>query len=897
MRTLSLRTLIISVFLLVFGLTLTPTESAMALSRGDSDSSSDGSKKGDKDDKDDKKKDFKEVVEDFEKVEGLFDLYVNSEDGKVYLAIKPDQLNVIYLCGITRSRGDGSYYDSGAMGAEFPFFFKKVAKTIQMIVENDRIRADKGSSLEKAVERGVSNSLFASSDIVKSKPGPDDEILVDASKYFVRDVANTGYFLGTLRKTGFSFDKSNSHFGPVKSFEQNTEIDVNLYFSTKKPADGQYLNSPYAMIHTYHYSLSTLPESNFKPRLADDRVGHFLTLYQDYTNLDTESPYVRYVNRWDLQKEEPYADMSKPVNPIVFWLENTIPEEFRKSVAEGVLYWNKSYEKIGFKDALVVKQMPDDADWDPADVRYNTIRWMVMPGAGYAVGPSRVNPYTGQIYDADIRISADFIRYMFNYVETQVKPVAYGADFNPPVEEWEAFYHSLEPDQKQRFCNYGDELAREAGYAYSIISVRNDFDDKDEITKKFVHQYIVDLVAHEVGHTLGFRHNFKSSTMNSTEQLCDESFTREKGLIASCMDYAPANIAPEGMEQGEFFVTTPGPYDDWVVEYAYKQLEAGTTIGELDELAQISRRAAEAGLQYGTDEDALGGSVRSIDPTCNYFDLGDDPMVYYRDRCALTDELWSKIENAFEKDGVSYEKIRRVFSAGWRGYRDASRNISKYVGGYYHNRSHVGDPGATVPFTPVPASRQIEAVNFLVNEIFASSAFETPARLLNKLQPVRFPDFKWSIYYMPRIDFPLHQTVMAIQANALYRLYASTTLHRIEDQARQYGPGEEIFSMSDLFKRLRRGIWTELQNSGNVDSYRRNLQLEHLKILQIIYLSTGTTFPQDARSLAYNDLSVIAGAIDGIVSGGGTDEMTTSHLKRVASDIRATMNANVSRKL
>ena len=103
--------------------------------------------------------------------------------------------------------------------------------------------------------------------------------------------------------------------------------------------------------------------------------------------------------------------------------------------------------------------------------------------------------------------------------------------------------------------------------------------------------------------------------------------------------------------------------------------------------------------------------------------------------------------------------------------------------------------------------------------------------------------------------------------------------------------------MADLFKRLRRGIWTELQSSGNVDSYRRNLQLEHLKILQTIYLSTGATFPQDARSLAYNDLSVISGAIDGIVRGGGTDAMTTSHLKRVASDIRATMNANVSRKL
>ncbi|HSG99573.1 MAG TPA: zinc-dependent metalloprotease, partial [candidate division Zixibacteria bacterium] len=782
-------------------------------------------------------KDFAEVVKDYRKVEGLFDLYINDEESKMYFAIKPDQLNVVYMCGVTRNAGDGSYYDSGSMGGEFPFYLMRVGEKIQMMIKNVLFRADEKSAASRAIERGLSNSLFNSAKVVEAKEGPKGEILVDAADLFLFDVGNTSYFLGSAGKTGFSFDRGNSYFGTCKSFPQNTEIDVNLYFQTSRPNDALYLMSPYSMIHTYHFSLSTLPETGYRPRLADDRVGHFLTLYQDYSNMDAEDPYVRYVSRWHLEKEEPYAEMSKPKQPIVFWLENTIPEEYRKSVAEGVLFWNKSFEKIGFKDAMVVKQMPDDADWDPADVRYNTVRWIIMPGGGYAVGPSRTNPFTGQIYDADIRISSDFLRYMFNYVETAVKPIAFGADGNPPETEWEAFFHSLNPRQKQMFCNFGSELAMEAGYAYSVLEARNTLEDKDEVTKKFVHEYTVDLVSHEVGHTLGFRHNFKASTMNTVAQLCDEEYTDKNGLIGTCMDYTPANIAPEGKTQGAFFNTTPGPYDDWVIEYAYKPLDATTPEGEIPELRKIAERAAEAGLQYGTDEDALGGSVRSIDPTCNYFDIGADPMVYYRDRVAMTNELWAKMEDHFSQDNTNYSKFRRVFASGWRGYREAAGNIAKYIGGYYHNRSHVGDPGATVPYTPVPASEQLAAINFLNEKIFAADAFKIQARLLNKLQAERYPDFAFSVWTMPRIDYPVHDAVLNIQRSALFKIYAATTLDRIHDQELQFAPGAEKVTMADVFRGVRRGIWTEVQSGGAINSYRRNLQLEHLNILKMVYLN------------------------------------------------------------
>ena len=205
-----------------------------------------------------------------------------------------------------------------------------------------------------------------------------------------------------MKGVGFKFDKSNSYYNYVKSFPNNSEIDVSIHYKSISPKYKFTLADSRSMIHKYHISISLLPASSYVPRVADDRVGHFMTMYQDYSDTYKESPYVRFINRWNLQKLNPSLNISEPIEPIVFWIENTVPHEFRDAVREGIEKWNLAFEKIGFKNAIVAKQMPDDATWDPADTRYNTIRWMVQPGSAYAVGPSRANPFTGELYDADI---------------------------------------------------------------------------------------------------------------------------------------------------------------------------------------------------------------------------------------------------------------------------------------------------------------------------------------------------------------------------------------------------------------------------------------------------------------------------------------------------------------
>ena len=846
-------------------------------------------KKADQDNEKTNGKAFETVIKDFEKIEGLFTFYVKADEAKVYMAIAPDQFDKIYMCNITRSAGDGAFYDNGAAQGGFPFEFKQVGKNIQMIQKNIRFRADSTTALAKAIDRGVSNSIYGVAKM-ESEPQKDTKaVLVDLSGFFIQDVSNTGYQLGKERKLEYTFDKENSYFGTIKSFPLNSEIDANYHFKTSKPNDAQAFPSPYSMIHTYHFSLSALPETGYMPRLADDRIGYFQTLYQDYTNLNTETPYVRYIDRRQLEKAFPDSAISPPKEPIVYWLENTIPEEYREYVKEGVLLWNRAFEKIGFRDAIVVKQMSDTASWDPADIRYSTIRWVVFPGQTYAVGPRHSNPFTGQIYDADVRVCVDFIRWMYIYSDYYVDPLAAETDkFN--------MSDAASPYGRD-YCNYAEEAAKDAAFAMNVLLARNDFDGVGEVTQEFVRSYIVDLVTHEVGHTLGLRHNFKASVIHTNQQRHDKARTSTMGLTGSVMDYNPANIAPEGVEQGEYWHSTPGTYDYWAIEYGYKPIDAETPEAELFELEKIASRCGDPFLAYGTDEDVFGNSMTGIDPLCNQRDLSDDPIAFYRDEISLSKELWSKIEEKFEQPGNRYQMMLSAFERGWRPYNYASRVVPKFIGGIYRNNYHVGDVDGKLPFEPVSAARQKEAMLFLKENIFAPDAFAFSADLLNKLQPERLEDFSYSAGKVKRVDYPIHDQVFACQKEPIDRLFDPITLQRLQDIELRYEPNQEKYTMADMFTDLRRAIWSELVSMENINSFRRRLQRYHLDKDIAMVLEQTNAIPEDARTLARNDLKILQEAIPKALSNPNLDIYTKAHLEESKARIEAALKASSERSL
>lgn len=843
-----------------------------------------------------KAKPFSKLIKDKVAVKGLFTFYRDTVDNSVLMEIRADQIGPIFLCGVSINRGDGAIMEGSRMVQTYPFYFKREGNQLLFMEKNLRIRADSSSTMNKAVQSGISDGLLASSEI-KSAPRDDSTgaVLVDPGSYFVRDILNLGYFVGTLGKAGVSFDQNNSGFRKITSFPQNSEIEIEAQFHTRKPMSATALQNPYSFSHVYHYSLSTLPESDYVPRLADDRVGHFLTLYQDYSRLDRETPYVRYVDRWNLTKKNPGARISAPVEPIVYWVENTVPIKYRDAIARGIEYWDKSFQKLGYRNAIIARQMPDDAEWDPADVRYSTVRWLIAKNNPYgAIGPHRSNPFTGQIYDADVGITADMIRGLYLNVERRVAPVSFDGEVREDFPEWKkALYESL--GDAGNLCQVGVGMALDAQFSMAYLTATiSDPDMLDSLTHKYIDDFLVFVIAHEVGHTLGFRHNFKSSAIYSLEQMSDPSFTGLHGLIGSAMDYPSPNLALPGEKQGDYYTTVPGPYDDWVIEYAYADFEAETPEDELPQLLEIASRAPEDGLFYGTDEDAFGLSAKSIDPRVNIWDLGDDPISFFERELVITREIWLNSMKGFEKPGTRFQKILAVFNTGWRPYRISSLAVPKFVGGLYHNRYHVDNLDNSLPFRVVPAKEQRRAIAFLRDHIFAADAFILPDDLLNKLERENLQDFAFSAFSVPQVDYPLHQVILSVQNAALNQLYSTFIIGRLLNNLERTKPGEEQFTMHNMFTDVRRSIWGEIVGPTNVNSYRRQLQLSHLNRIIGIYLSRSPRYPMDAHTLAADDLRILDDAARKAIVSPRLNDMSVAHFKEVVRQIESARSARLS---
>jgi len=570
-----------------------------------------------------------------------------------------------------------------------------------------------------------------------------------------------------------------------------------------------------------------------------------------------------------------------------------------------VLLWNKAFERIGFKDAVAVKQQPDNADWDAADVRYSTIRWFAGVDATFAIGPSRANPFTGQIYDADIGISEGIIRVTRRQAEEFVEPVVPEAQQEPI---WLPTAWSHNP---RFFCDYANGLAQQAAFAVSLLDARQEL--TTEVQQKLLHEYVVELVAHEVGHTLGLRHNFRASILLKPNELNDVAKTDEIGQTASVMDYNPIVIAAKGERQGHFLTPTLGPYDYWAIEYAYKPI-AGD---EKAELVRIASRVADPTLPYATDEDALGTySPSAIDPLVNQFDQSDDPIAYFRKRIGIVSELWASEDTKLAKPGEGYQVLRRAMSRGLNEYNRALLTSSKFVGGIYHHRDHVGDPHGRLPFTPVPATKQREALEFLRTYAFSEKAFQLPPSLQDKLAIDRLPGLDFISYFtVQRIDFPWHDTVLSIQRAVLNRLYHPITLARIQDDELRFAPNEKPFTMADMFQGLDAAIWSELDTGATkISSLRRNLQREQLKQLIrlvlrpappspsaspvgiIIPLPPTPRPPEDATTLARASLVELQAKIrKALASRTLTDATSRAHLQETQARITQTLQAQIQK--
>ncbi|QDU79984.1 hypothetical protein Pla110_17060 [Polystyrenella longa] len=864
-------------------------------------------------------------------VSGMWDIYYSEE--KMLVHLKSTHLNkdYLFLTSIARGISEGAVLGgmSWGFGDDVLWSFKKVGEKIHVLRRNVRFKADPKTPEAEAVKLAYSDSVLYALPILETEKGGD---LVDMSKIFMSDDQGIGRSLGA----GFRFASDRSTWSSIKAFPHNVELQVAAVYSgigrefdTVPDARGVQIN--------VHYSISELPKSSYKPRVADDRVGYFLTVHKNFSKNPEERHFVRYINRWNLEKEAPDAKRSLPKKPIVFHMEKTIPKHLRPIVRGGILEWNKAFEKIGFDSAIQVVQQSEDETWDPEDVRYNTFRWITAE-AGFAMGPSRVNPLTGEILDADIIFDASFLRYWqmrYELFSAESARELMGRNLPPsvvnrwnqrqetilpnnlavklePLRQYQESLSSHSHEMGNHSCYYCNGMQQQMGFAAAVLMAQEDKDKdkegekKDELPEEFLEQALKEVVMHEVGHTLGLRHNFKASSWKTLEELSNKEAGHENGIVASVMDYAPANIAPDKESQGLYYTTTLGPYDEWAIEYGYK------VDADDKELPKIAARGHEEGLEYATDEDT---TYYNSDPLTNRFDLGKDPLQYVTRQMKLTSDLIPKVIERASEDGESYQRVRTAFNMLFSEYWRSAIFAARYVGGIYVHRDHKGD-SERPPFKVVEAEKQREAMALLMESVFDSPTYDS--KVLNYLGPSRWRH--WGTNDLNRLDYPIHDQVAVMQKQILMHLLGGLTLSRLYENETKVAPEEAIYSVSEHLQLMVDGIfseWKAAEAEGEfnirapyIDSFRRNIQRQTLK--ELIYLvnqgletpdetlsdfmerlSFASEVPEEARTLARIHLQKLDEQITATLGNDKLklDDYSRAHLQDSQLRIRQVLNS------
>ena len=772
---------------------------------------------------------FVDMVRGAAHLPGFLSLYQKEE--KVWIELRPDQFDRPLFMSVNMPNGIGERGVYGSqMGISRVVVFRRIGNLVQMIARNTGFGAKAGTPEALAVQQAFSDSLLAIAPVA-SGPNPQNKsILVEANILLFGDIPSYTTRLEAAFRMPYAMDARNSSFMTIHADEAMTGFQVNAHFFVPRIAAPPAvmppvpaaiasppvtLPDPRSMFLGFYYSFMPLPAQPMHGRRADDRIGHFVSTSQDYSDDVTPTTAVHLVSRWRLEKQDPAQALSEPKQPIVYWMDANIPEKYRESVRQGVLAWNGAFERIGFKNAIVVKQQQDSDRFNTMDARHASVRWFVGSDVGFAIGPRQVDPRSGEILDADIGMSDVFARGVRRVVAEDSYDLA-------PVPNDEAH------------CDYLHESAQEMGFAMDLLDLRGELEMGSPEADAVAQAYVRAVIMHEVGHTLGLRHNFRSSTIYSLKQLQDPEFTKKGGLAGSVMDYTPFNLSLKGEKQGEYVTSTLGPYDYWAIEYAYKPLEPTQ---EKVELAKIASRSNEPLLAFGTDQDAGGFNS---DPDVNVFDLSSDPLAYFQRRLTISRELWDRVQNRTLKPGESYESLRRSFDYGFQQFARTMPVVVKYVGGVTYLRDHAGTGRAT--FTPVPLPRQRAALQMLTTSLFKTDSFQFTPAMISRLGVDHFA-------LRGRADVSVSGRVLALQAGVLNQLMSDEVAARLLDSQEKLDDRKLALSLDELYTTVQGAVWSELKGGKDITGMRRNLQREHLKRLVSALLRVSPGTPADVRSL------------------------------------------------